>query len=82
MYIQANKKCEDLMWQEQSIQVALVKLSYQTKHEHKMLEVVILALNKGLEFHGHSEHESLLNKGNFLEILSCYLKLWPQNELG
>ncbi|KAG5603829.1 hypothetical protein H5410_025321 [Solanum commersonii] len=33
---QAKKKCEDLMRQEQSIQAAFVKLSNQTKLEHKI----------------------------------------------
>ncbi|XP_049399768.1 uncharacterized protein LOC125863816 [Solanum stenotomum] len=76
---QAKKKCEDLMRQEQSIQAAFVKLSNQTKLEHKIrlkasIEVARLLLNQGLAFRGHREDESSLNKGNFLEILSWYAK--------
>ncbi|KAG5632027.1 hypothetical protein H5410_003744 [Solanum commersonii] len=75
----AKKKCEDLMRQEQSIQAAFVKLSNQTKLEHKIrlkasIEVARLLLNQGLAFRGHREDESSLNKGNFLEILSWYAK--------
>ncbi|KAG5608854.1 hypothetical protein H5410_020135 [Solanum commersonii] len=52
---QAKKKCEDLMRQEQSIQAAFVKLSNQTKLEHKIrlkasIEVARLLLNQGLAF--------------------------------
>ncbi|KAG5619333.1 hypothetical protein H5410_019157 [Solanum commersonii] len=73
----AKKKCEDLMRQEQSIQAAFVKLSNQTKLEHKIrlkasIEVARLLLNQELAFRGHREDESSLNKGNFLEILSWY----------
>ncbi|KAH0739753.1 hypothetical protein KY290_038458 [Solanum tuberosum] len=76
---QAKKKCEYLMRQEQSIQAAFVKLSNQTKLEHKIrlkasIEVARLLLNQGLTFRGHREDESSLNKGNFLEILSWYAK--------
>ncbi|KAG5616289.1 hypothetical protein H5410_016113 [Solanum commersonii] len=51
----AKKKCEDLMRQEQSIQAAFVKLSNQTKLEHKIrlkasIEVARLLLNQGLAF--------------------------------
>ncbi|KAH0746043.1 hypothetical protein KY285_007700 [Solanum tuberosum] len=64
---QAKKKCEDLMRQEQSIQAAFVKLSNQTKLEHKIrlkasIEVARLLLNQGLTFRGHREDESSLNK--------------------
>ncbi|KAH0633980.1 hypothetical protein KY284_036766 [Solanum tuberosum] len=67
------------MRQEQSIQAAFVKLSNQTKLEHKIrlkasIEVARLLLNQGLTFRGHREDESSLNKGNFLEILSWYAK--------
>ncbi|XP_006356863.1 zinc finger MYM-type protein 1-like [Solanum tuberosum] len=67
------------MRQEQSIQAAFVKLSNQTKLEHKIrlkasIEVARLLLNQGLAFRGHREDESSLNKGNFLEILSWYAK--------
>ncbi|XP_060173475.1 uncharacterized protein LOC132604137 isoform X1 [Lycium barbarum] len=76
---QAKKKCEDLMRQEQSIQVAFVKPDNKAKLEHKIrlkasIEVVRLLLNQGLAFRGHREDESSLNKGNFLEILSWYAK--------
>ncbi|KAH0768458.1 hypothetical protein KY285_004329 [Solanum tuberosum] len=76
---QAKKKCEDLMRQEQSIQATFVKLSNQTKLEHKIhlkasIEVARLLLNQGLTFRGHREDESSLNKGNFLEILSWHAK--------
>ncbi|XP_075095458.1 uncharacterized protein LOC142173723 [Nicotiana tabacum] len=54
-----------------------VMQSSQTKLEYKIrlkasIEVVRLLLNQGLAFRGHREDESLLNKGNFLEILSWY----------
>ncbi|XP_015168392.1 zinc finger MYM-type protein 1-like [Solanum tuberosum] len=67
------------MRQEQSIQATFVKLSNQTKLEHKIhlkasIEVARLLLNQGLTFRGHREDESSLNKGNFLEILSWYAK--------
>ncbi|XP_049342683.1 uncharacterized protein LOC125806977 [Solanum verrucosum] len=67
------------MRQEQSIQAAFIKLSNQTKLEHKVrlkasIEVARLLLNQGLAFRGHREDESSLNKGNFLEILSWYAK--------
>ncbi|KAH0636804.1 hypothetical protein KY289_036719 [Solanum tuberosum] len=67
------------MRQEQSIQAAFVKLSNQTKLEHKIrlkasIEVARLLLNHGLAFRRHREDESSLNKGNFLEILSWYAK--------
>ncbi|KAG5616832.1 hypothetical protein H5410_016656 [Solanum commersonii] len=55
------------MRQEQSIQAAFVKLSNQTKLEHKIrlkasIEVARLLLNQGLAFRGHREDESSLNK--------------------
>ncbi|KAG5624945.1 hypothetical protein H5410_010163 [Solanum commersonii] len=55
------------MRQEQSIQAAFVKLSNQTKLEHKIglkasIEVARLLLNQGLAFSGHREDESSLNK--------------------
>ncbi|XP_049343187.1 uncharacterized protein LOC125807502 [Solanum verrucosum] len=58
---------------------AFVKLSNQTKLEHKIrlkasIEVARLLLNQGLAFRVHREDESSLNKGNFLEILSWYAK--------
>ncbi|XP_047263780.1 zinc finger MYM-type protein 1-like [Capsicum annuum] len=73
----AKKKGEDLMRQEQSIQAPFVKPSNQTKLEYRIclqasVDVVRLFLNQGLAFRRHREDESSLNKGNFLEILSCY----------
>nr|XP_009797909.1 PREDICTED: zinc finger MYM-type protein 1-like [Nicotiana sylvestris]XP_009797910.1 PREDICTED: zinc finger MYM-type protein 1-like [Nicotiana sylvestris]XP_009797911.1 PREDICTED: zinc finger MYM-type protein 1-like [Nicotiana sylvestris]XP_009797913.1 PREDICTED: zinc finger MYM-type protein 1-like [Nicotiana sylvestris]XP_009797914.1 PREDICTED: zinc finger MYM-type protein 1-like [Nicotiana sylvestris]XP_009797915.1 PREDICTED: zinc finger MYM-type protein 1-like [Nicotiana sylvestris]XP_00 len=72
----AKRKCEDLLKQKQSIQTSFDRQSSQTKLEYKIrlkasIEVVRLLLNQGLAFRGHREDESSLNKGNFLEILSC-----------
>ncbi|XP_059277776.1 uncharacterized protein LOC132031939 [Lycium ferocissimum] len=65
---EANMKCEHLMRQEQSIQVAFVKPYNKTKLEHIIrlkasIEVVRLLLNQGLAFRGQREDESSINKG-------------------
>ncbi|KAG5572106.1 hypothetical protein H5410_061872 [Solanum commersonii] len=62
-----RKKKRLYMHIEQSIQAAFVKLSYQTKLEHKIclkvsVEVARLLLNQGFAFHGHREDESSLIK--------------------
>ncbi|XP_070048912.1 uncharacterized protein [Nicotiana tomentosiformis] len=77
IHSQAKRKYENLLKQKQSIQTSFDRQSSQTKLEYKIrlkasIEVVRLLLNQGLAFRGHREDESLLNKGNFLEILSWY----------
>ncbi|XP_016437951.2 uncharacterized protein LOC107763954 [Nicotiana tabacum] len=73
----ANRNCDDLMRQQQSIIVAFNKQSDQIKREYWLLlnasvDVVRILLNQGFAFRGHDESETSLNKGNFIEILSWY----------
>ncbi|XP_015166277.1 uncharacterized protein [Solanum tuberosum] len=74
---QSKRKCEDLMREQQSIQDAFYKLDDKSKHEYRVslntsIDVVRLFLNQGFVFCGYDESESLLNKGNLLEVISWY----------
>ncbi|XP_019260033.1 PREDICTED: zinc finger MYM-type protein 1-like [Nicotiana attenuata] len=73
----ANRNCDDLMQQKQSIIAAFDKQSDQTKREYWLrlnasVDVVRILLTQGFAFRGHDESETSLNKGNFIEILSWY----------
>nr|XP_033509046.1 zinc finger MYM-type protein 1-like [Nicotiana tomentosiformis] len=73
----ANRNCDDLMWQQQSIIVAFDKQSDQIKREYWLrlnasVDVVRILLNPRFAFRGHDESETSLNKVNFIEILSWY----------
>ena len=74
---QCVKRCEDLMLQKQSIQVALHKQSGQSKVEYKIrlnasVDIARLLLYSGLSFRGNDESETSKRKGNFLTFLEFY----------
>ncbi|KAH0689909.1 hypothetical protein KY289_017267 [Solanum tuberosum] len=75
----SKKKCQDLLWQQQSIQSAFERQSNQIKHGYYIrlsvsVDVVRLLITQGLAFRGHDESKSSLSRGNFLQILSWYAK--------
>ncbi|KAG5624550.1 hypothetical protein H5410_009768 [Solanum commersonii] len=62
-----------------SIQFAFERQSNQLKHGYYMrlsasVDVVRLLISRGFAFRGHDESKSSLSRGNFLEILSWYVK--------
>ncbi|KAI3716955.1 hypothetical protein L1987_68206 [Smallanthus sonchifolius] len=78
----AQKKCEDLLRQDQSIHVKFDKHSDKQKKEYRMrlnasTSLAKKLLNQGLPFRGHDESKDSLNKGNFLEFLQL---MGEQNE--
>ncbi|XP_059295624.1 uncharacterized protein LOC132048960 [Lycium ferocissimum] len=93
---QSKKKSQDLLRLQQSIQFALGRQFDQFKHAYWIrlsasVDVVRLLITQGLAFRGHDESKSSLSKGNFLQILSwyvkkygkihdCVLELDPQND--
>lgn len=70
----AVKRCDALMNQDQSIQVALNKQSDLTKKNNRIrlnasIDSVRYLLHQGLAFRGHDESKESKNKGNFRELL-------------
>ena len=48
-----------------------IEVAYRV-HLTTVLDVMRFLLRQGLAFRGHDEFSSLLNKGNFLELLEWY----------
>ncbi|CAO2831922.1 unnamed protein product [Amaranthus hypochondriacus] len=76
---QCVKRCEDLMMQKQSIQVAFHRQSDQAKVEYRnrlnaSVDIARLILYSGLPFRGHDESETSSRKGNFLTFLEFFAK--------
>ncbi|PIN00402.1 Tam3-transposase (Ac family) [Handroanthus impetiginosus] len=83
-HYKAKKKCEDLMRQSQSIQVALDKQSSQAKMEYRIrliasIKVVRFLLGQGMAFRGHDEGISSSNRGNFLELLRYHTEICDED---
>jgi hypothetical protein len=81
---QAQRKCEALVQQKQSIAVAFHKQTEKEKIEYRMrlnasIDVCRLLLKFGLPFRGHDESETSLNQGLFLGHLEF---LGDQNEMA
>ncbi|PIN13700.1 hypothetical protein CDL12_13677 [Handroanthus impetiginosus] len=83
-HYKAKKKCEDLMRQSQSIQVALDKQSSQAKMEYRIrliasIKVVRFLLGQGMAFRGYDEGISSSNRGNFLELLRYHTEICDED---
>jgi hypothetical protein len=70
----AVKRCDALMNQDQSIQVALNKQTDLTKKKNRIrlnasIDSVRYLLSQGLAFRGHDESKESKNKGNFRELV-------------
>lgn len=70
----AVKRCDALMNQDQSIQVALNKQTDLTKKKNRIrlnasIDSVRYLLSQGLAFRGHYESKESKNKGNFRELV-------------
>jgi hypothetical protein len=70
----AVKRCDALMNQDQSIQVALSKQTDLTKKKNRIrlnasIDSVRYLLSQGLAFRGHDESKESKNKGNFWELV-------------
>jgi hypothetical protein len=70
----AVKRCDALMNQDQSIQVALSKQTDLTKKKNRIrlnasIDSVRYLLSQGLAFRGHDESKESKNKGNFRELV-------------
>ena len=71
----AVKRCDALMNQDQSIQVALIKQTDLTKKKNRIrlnasIDSVRYLLRQGLAFRGHDESKESKNKGNFRELVN------------
>nr|XP_017224997.1 PREDICTED: zinc finger MYM-type protein 1-like [Daucus carota subsp. sativus] len=71
---QAQRKCEDLMKQNQYIDVTLNRHSEQIKNEYRIrlgasVDCLRFLLRQGIALRGHDESNGSINQGNFLEIL-------------
>ncbi|XP_059306217.1 uncharacterized protein LOC132057610 [Lycium ferocissimum] len=77
---QSRQNCEDLLRQNQSIQSAFTKQTNQQKLDYRTrleaaINVIRYLLKQGLSFRGHREDVSSFNRGNYIELLTCYAKL-------
>ncbi|KAL4613890.1 hypothetical protein ACB092_07G014500 [Castanea dentata] len=70
----AQRKCEALLNQRQSIQTVINKQSDVEKREYRTrlnasMDCICFLLRQGLAFRGHDESKDSNNQGNFLELL-------------
>ncbi|XP_063941186.1 uncharacterized protein LOC108201214 [Daucus carota subsp. sativus] len=69
---QAQRKCEDLMKQNQYIDVTLNRHSEQIKNEYRIrlgasVDCLRFLLRQGIALRGHDESNGSINQGNFLD---------------
>ncbi|XP_075645820.1 uncharacterized protein LOC142616986 [Castanea sativa] len=75
----AQRKCEALLNQRQSIQTVINKQSDVKKREYRtrlnaLVDCICFLQWQGLAFHGHDESKDSNNQGNFLELLQFLAK--------